>query len=103
MVSSLTPNDVLPPPETRRWVARRKASIVEAVRGGRITLAEACRRYALSIEEFLLWQKAIESEGLSGLRATLRRGRKDGGPQDCANTQSGFDRSQEDGKAKAAD
>jgi uncharacterized protein DUF1153 len=30
----------LPPPETKRWVARRKAVIVNAVRSGAITLEE---------------------------------------------------------------
>jgi hypothetical protein len=31
----------LPPPETRRWVARRKAQVVAAVRAGLLTLEEA--------------------------------------------------------------
>lgn len=60
----------LPPKNTRRWVIRRKAEVVAAVRGGLITLEEACDRYKLSIEEFLGWQKAIERHGLPGLRAT---------------------------------
>ena len=59
----------LPPPGTR-WVPRRKAQVVAAVRGGVITLDEACRRYALTMEEFLGWQRAIDKFGLSGLRAT---------------------------------
>ena len=42
----------LPPPETRRWVARRKAQVVAAVRAGVLSLEEACRRYTLSAEEF---------------------------------------------------
>ena len=44
----------LPPPNTKRWVARRKAAVVEAVSSGVITLEEACRRYQLSEEEFFL-------------------------------------------------
>jgi hypothetical protein len=60
----------LPPPDTKRWVARRKAVVVDAVRSGAITLDEACCRYALSVEEFLTWQQAIESHGLAGLRVT---------------------------------
>ncbi|WP_456243233.1 CtrA inhibitor SciP [Zavarzinia marina] len=60
----------LPPPDTKRWVIRRKAMVVAAVRGGLITLEEACARYSLSVEEFLSWQRAIESHGLPGLRAT---------------------------------
>ncbi|GIX17466.1 MAG: hypothetical protein KatS3mg119_1652 [Rhodothalassiaceae bacterium] len=60
----------LPPPDTKRWVIRRKAEVVAAVRGGLITLEEACRRYALSVEEFLSWQRAIDRNGLPGLRVT---------------------------------
>ena len=60
----------LPPPETKRWVARRKAVIVNAVRSGAISLEEVCRRYELSVEEFLAWQRAIETHGVAGLRVT---------------------------------
>jgi hypothetical protein len=60
----------LPPPNTKRWVARRKAVVVDAVRRGTISLEEACRRYELSVEEFLAWQRAIESHGIAGLRVT---------------------------------
>lgn len=60
----------LPPPNTRRWVVRRKAAVVTAVRNGRITMEEALRRYQLTEEEFLSWQRAFESHGLAGLRAT---------------------------------
>ena len=60
----------LPPTSTKRWVIRRKAEVVAAVRGGLLTLEEACERYTLTVEEFLSWQKAIDSHGLPGLRAT---------------------------------
>ena len=60
----------LPSPDTRRWVVRRKAVVVQAVRNGTITLQEACRRYSLSVEEFLGWQRAIEQHGIPGLRVT---------------------------------
>jgi hypothetical protein len=60
----------LPPVNTRRWVIRRKAEVVAAVRGGLISLDEACRRYTLTVEEFLSWQRAIDRHGLAGLRAT---------------------------------
>jgi hypothetical protein len=60
----------LPPPNTKRWVIRRKAAVVVAVRAGLLTLDEACRRYRLTVEEFLAWQRAIESFGPPGLRAT---------------------------------
>jgi hypothetical protein len=60
----------LPSPDTKRWVVRRKAVVVHAVRDGAISLQEACRRYRLSVEEFLAWQRAIERYGIPGLRAT---------------------------------
>ncbi len=60
----------LPPPDTKRWVIRRKAEVVAAVRGGLLSLDEACRIYSLSVEEFLSWQRAIDKHGLAGLRAT---------------------------------
>ena len=60
----------LPPTSTKRWVIRRKAEVVAAVRGGLLTLEEACERYTLTVEEFLSWQKAIDAHGLPGLRAT---------------------------------
>ncbi|HEX3430828.1 MAG TPA: DUF1153 domain-containing protein [Rhizomicrobium sp.] len=60
----------LPSPGTQRWVSRKKAQVVAAVRGGLLTLGEACERYALSIEEFLAWEHAIEEFGIAGLRAT---------------------------------
>ena len=34
----------LPPPDTKRWVIRRKAEVVAAVRGGLLSLEEACSR-----------------------------------------------------------
>ena len=60
----------LPPPNTKRWVVRRKAAVVAAVRRGRLTIEEACRVYQLSEEEFLSWDRAFELHGLAGLRAT---------------------------------
>src|ERR1700746_1280973 len=60
----------LPSPDTKRWVVRRKAVVVAAVRNGSISLQEACRRYQLSVEEFLAWQRAIDGHGVPGLRVT---------------------------------
>ena len=57
--SPLTVAD-LPPPGTQRWVIRRKAEVVAAVRGGLLSLEEACSRYVLTTEEFLSWQASID-------------------------------------------
>lgn len=63
-------SDDLPPPNTRRWVVRRKAAVILAVRSGRITLEEALRRYQLTEEEYRSWERAFDTHGLAGLRAT---------------------------------
>jgi hypothetical protein len=60
----------LPSPQTKRWVPRRKAQVVAAVRGGVLSLDEACHRYALTVEEFLSWQRALDRFGLEGLCIT---------------------------------
>lgn len=60
----------LPSPDTTRWVSRRKAEIVAAVRGGLLSLAEACDRYEMTVEEFVAWQEAMDANGIAGLRAT---------------------------------
>ena len=60
----------LPPANTRRWVARRKAAVVAAVQSGKINIEEACRRYELTEEEFGSWQRAYHAHGVAGLRAT---------------------------------
>ena len=60
----------LPAPGTKRWVIRRKAEVVAAVRGGLLSLEEACSRYTLTVEEFLAWQYSIDRHGLAGLRTT---------------------------------
>ena len=58
----------LPPPNTSRWVIRRKAEVVAAVRGGLLSLDDACRRYRLTVEEFAAWQRAVERNPSSPFR-----------------------------------
>jgi hypothetical protein len=60
----------LPAKDTKRWVIRRKAEVVAAVRGGLLSLEEACERYKLTVDELLSWQRSIDRDGLLGLRAT---------------------------------
>ncbi len=66
---ALTEKD-LPPANTKRWVIRRKAEVVAGVRAGLISLTEACEKYSLSIDEFLTWQRQLDSHGLEGLKVT---------------------------------
>ncbi len=44
--------------------------VVDAVERGAMTVEEACHRYDLSVEEFLLWRRAVELHGVAGLRVT---------------------------------
>ena len=60
----------LPPKETRRWVASRKAVLVQAVANGLIPRAEDLERYELSEEEFALWTEAVQKHGIAGLKVT---------------------------------
>ncbi|MCU0910340.1 MAG: DUF1153 domain-containing protein [Rhodobacteraceae bacterium] len=60
----------LPPVETRRWVASRKAAVVKAVDAGLISADEACRRYNLSDEELAGWRAAVALHGEQALKAT---------------------------------
>lgn len=60
----------LPPANTLRWVASRKATVVKAVAAGLISKEEALERYALSVEEFDTWQEAITRYGIKALKVT---------------------------------
>ena len=62
--------DRLPPAGTRRWVIRRKAEVVYAVKGDLLTREEAVRRYDISDDEFEAWRHSVERHGLRGLRIT---------------------------------
>lgn len=70
--SRSAPEPALPPAGTRRWVARRKAQVVEAVQNGKLRLDEALRRYELSIEEFSAWKRRFYRSGVDGLRMAPR-------------------------------
>jgi hypothetical protein len=60
----------LPLPDTKRWVIRRKAAVVAAVRDGLLSLEEAGDRYAMSSDEILSWQHCVDRFGIAGLRTT---------------------------------
>ncbi|MGZ9812492.1 CtrA inhibitor SciP [Pseudoroseicyclus sp. H15] len=67
----------LPPPETRRWVASRKAAVVKAVTHGLISRETALEDYSLSDDEFDSWINAVARHGEVALKATaLKRFRK---------------------------
>jgi Protein of unknown function (DUF1153) len=67
--TKLTRSD-LPPANTKRWVARRKAIVVAAVDYGLIEPTEACTLYRLSEEELDLWRNAVRRHGAAALRVT---------------------------------
>ncbi len=60
----------LPPKTTVRWVASRKARVVEAVDAGLIDVEEACEIYGLSDEELNAWRRLVREFGVKGLKVT---------------------------------
>lgn len=60
----------LPDPETRRWVASRKAAVVQAVTHGLLSVEDACDVYSLSEEELVAWRHAVEEHGEKALKST---------------------------------
>jgi hypothetical protein len=62
----------LPSSYTARWVAKRKAAVVLAVRREAITRKHARERYRLSPEELASWEAAFARYGTAGLRASWR-------------------------------
>ncbi len=60
----------LPSSSIKRWHIQHKALVVTAVRKGLISVAEACARYRITIEEFISWKRLLDEHGLRGLRAT---------------------------------
>jgi transposase-like protein len=60
----------LPPCDTKRWVASRKAAVVAAVDQGLLTEREACQRYGLTPEELGSWRSALGEHGVGALRTT---------------------------------
>lgn len=67
--STMTRAD-LPPVDTRRWVASRKAAVVKAVAAGLIDEEEALARYDLSEEEFSTWKQYVSRFGPKALKVT---------------------------------
>lgn len=60
----------LPPANTRRWVASRKAAVVRGVLYGLIPQGEALKMYGLSDEEFRSWIAAVADHGEDALKTT---------------------------------
>ena len=58
------------PSLSKRWTVRRKAAVIEAVRGGWVPIEEVSRLYNLSVDEFLAWERDIDRNGVPGLRST---------------------------------
>jgi hypothetical protein len=61
----------LPAPGTKRWVIRRKAEVIAAVRGGLLSIEETCSRYMLTVDELLSWQSSLDQHGLAGLSSNI--------------------------------
>ena len=66
--SILTQAD-LPAADTR-WVARRKLTVVQAIRYGLIKREDAIDRYQLTVEELDAWTAAVQGPGPDALKVT---------------------------------
>jgi len=62
--------ETLPPADTTRWLSRRKAEVVAAIKGGLLSRDQAMARYALTPEELAGWERAVARFGMRGLRTT---------------------------------
>ncbi|MGV6840519.1 MAG: CtrA inhibitor SciP [Planktomarina sp.] len=60
----------LPPANTQRWVASRKAAVIKGVAAGLISADEACETYGLSAEELDSWRRLAAHHGEKGLKTT---------------------------------
>jgi len=60
----------LPPKATRRWVASRKAAVVQGVNISLISQSDAIARWGLSEEELGEWMNAVHAFGEGALKAT---------------------------------
>ena len=58
------------PPLSERWTPRRKAALIQAVRGGWVPIEEVVRIYNLSVDEFQAWERDVDRYGVPGLRST---------------------------------
>jgi Protein of unknown function (DUF1153) len=64
--------DLVPdlPRASQRWTVRRKAAVIQAVRGGWVPIEEVCELYNISVDEFLAWERDLDRYGVHGLRTT---------------------------------
>jgi hypothetical protein len=60
----------LPQCKPRRWVPRRKAAVVLAIRNKLISIWDACELYDLSATELAEWERDLDLYGIPGLRTT---------------------------------
>lgn len=52
----------------KRWTPGRKVAVVEAIRSGQMTRADAIERYDLTEDELLNWIGKVERYGPGGVR-----------------------------------
>ncbi len=61
----------LPPGDTCRWVASRKAAVVNGITAGLITQTDALSMWGLSKEELQEWLSAVQTHGVVALKTTM--------------------------------
>lgn len=68
-------NGVIPAYNHKRWTYRVKAVVLDCIRAGLISRADAITKYSLSDQELTEWERIYSGEGSKGLklRAIKRR------------------------------
>jgi Protein of unknown function (DUF1153) len=51
---------------TLEEVGQQFSEVIAAVRGGLLSIEEACSRYMLTVDELLSWQSSVDQHGLDG-------------------------------------
>ena len=54
-----------------------KDQVIAAIKGGLLSIEEACTSYGLTLEEIATWQRTVERAGIPGLRATCAQKHRD--------------------------
>jgi hypothetical protein len=56
--------------DSGRWTSHRKVAVLKEIAAGKLSVAEACARWELSLEELQSWHRDYYRYGLAGLKTT---------------------------------
>jgi hypothetical protein len=58
---------------TLEEVGQQFSEVIAAVRGGLLSIEEACSRYMLTVDELLSWQSSVDQHGLDGRTTRIQQ------------------------------